>query len=61
MDGIDLVLLWNESVERTSSITCELYITLILFVGEPCRGEPKGSVILSFCVVLTFFSTKQLR
>ena len=58
---LTLFLLWNGSVERTSSITCELYIALISFVGEFCRGEHNSSVILSLCLVLTFSSIKQLR
>ena len=55
MHGIDLVLVQNGSVERTSSITYELYIALTSFAGESCRGEHRNSVILSLCMVMTSF------
>ena len=58
---LTLFLVQNGSVERTSAITYKLYIALTSFVGESRRGEHKSSVILSLCVILTYFCTKPLR
>ena len=57
MHGSDLVF----SIEQLSCaerlnyarIMYELYIALASSVGESCRGERTGTVMLSLCMVLT--------